>query len=210
MFSYWAKPGDTAYLSRFLNNHLSSVIRANPSRFVGLGTIPLQSPILAVDEMKRCKTDLNLNGIIIGSHVNDLGLDDPFFDPIWKTAEDLNLPLFVHPWDMQMKDRFAKYWLPYVVGMPAETTAAILAMIFSGVFERFPKLRVALAHGGGALPYLLGRAQHGFHVYPKDFKSNAFPPTKYLHQIYCDSLLHSEGALSLALNVLGEVILKII
>lgn len=206
MFSYWAKPSDTAYLCRLLNNHLSSVVRSNASRFVGLGTIPLQSPLLAVEEMKRCKIDLNLNGVIIGTHVNELGLDDPSFDPIWRTAEELNFPIFMHPWDMQMKERYNKFWLPYIVGMPSETSAAILSMIFSGVLERFGKLKIGLAHGGGALPYLFGRAEHGFNVYPSDFKTNSFPPNKYLNQIYCDSLVHNEEALKLALNLFGEVL----
>ncbi|CAG2100503.1 unnamed protein product [Medioppia subpectinata] len=204
MFSYWAKPNDTAYLCRLLNNHLASVVRSNPTKFVGLGTIPMQSPIHAVEEMKRCKMDLKLNGLIIGSHVNELGLDDPMFYPIWKAAEELDFPLFLHPWDMQMSGRFSKYWLPYIVGMPAETSGAVLAMIFSGVLERFPKLRIALAHGSGMLPYIIGRAEHGFHVYPADFKDNPFPPSKYMGRIFCDSLVHSEGALNLALNTFGE------
>jgi aminocarboxymuconate-semialdehyde decarboxylase len=209
MFSYWAKPTDTAYLCRLLNNHLSSVVRNNPLKFVGLGTIPMQSPVLAIEEMKRCKIDLNLNGIIVGSHVNELGLDDQQFDPIWKAAEDLNFPIFLHPWDMQMSGRLSKYWLPYIVGMPAETSAAVLAMIFGGVFERFPKLKVCLAHGGGMIPYIMGRAEHGFHVYPNDMqKCNAFPPSKYLGRIFSDSLVHTESALKLAIDVFGEVLIK--
>src|SRR5207237_9136196 len=97
------------------------------------------------------------------------------------TAEDLNAAIFVHPWDMMGKERMAKYWLPWLVGMPAESSLAICSMMFGGVFDRFPKLRVAFAHGGGASPGTIGRIEHGFHVRPDlvaiDNKRN---PRQYL------------------------------
>ncbi|MEY2504911.1 MAG: aminocarboxymuconate-semialdehyde decarboxylase, partial [Verrucomicrobiota bacterium] len=219
MFSYWAKPADALDLSRRLNDHIAEVVRAHPSRFAGLGTIPLQDPDLAAGELERCVRDLGLRGVEIGSHVDAnehchgadcRNLDHPSLDAIWRTAEELNAAVFVHPWDMLGKRRMQKYWLPWLVGMPAETSLAICSMMFSGVFDRFPKLRVAFAHGGGAFPFTIGRIEHAFHVRPDlvavDNKNN---PRSYLAQtgkparFYVDSLVHDAGALRLLIGLFG-------
>ena len=219
MFSYWAKPRDALELCRILNDHIADVVRANPKRFAGLGTLPLQDVDLAAQELTRCVRELGLHGVEIGTHVdaNDhchgpecRNLDHPSLDIVWKTAEDLNAAIFVHPWDMMGKDRMPKYWLPWLVGMPAESALAICSMIFGGVFERFPKLRVAFAHGGGSFPGTIGRIEHGFSVRPDlvaiDNKTN---PRKYLAsdkgpaRFYVDSLVHDADALRLLLNVFG-------
>ena len=166
MFSYWAKPRDALDLCRLLNDHMAEIVRRYPSRFVGLGTIPLQDVDLAAQELTRCVRELQLCGVEIGTHVdaNDhchgadcRNLDHPSLDVLWKTAEDLSAAIFVHPWDMMGQKRMPKYWLPWLVGMPAETSLAVCSMIFGGVFDRFPKLRVAFAHGGGAFPFTIGR-----------------------------------------------------
>ncbi|XP_076797191.1 2-amino-3-carboxymuconate-6-semialdehyde decarboxylase isoform X2 [Arvicanthis niloticus] len=116
MFSYWAKPKDTLELCKFLNNDLAATVARYPRRFVGLGTLPMQAPELAVEEMERCVKDLGFPGIQIGSHINMWDLNDPELFPIYTAAERLNCSLFVHPWDMQMDGRMAKYWLPWLVG----------------------------------------------------------------------------------------------
>ena len=162
MFSYWAKPTDALDLSRRLNDHIAEVVRDHPTRFAGLGTIPMQDPDLAAGELERCIRELGLRGAEIGTHVDanpnfgrvdTLNLDNAALQPVWNAAEELNAAIFVHPWDMLGSDRMPKYWLPWLVAMPAETSLAICSMIFGGVFERFPKLRVAFAHGGGAFPF---------------------------------------------------------
>ena len=219
MFSYWARPKDALDLSRFLNDHIAEVVRENPNRFVGLGTVPLQDVDLAAQEIERCVSQLGLRGVEIGTHVdpNDhchgpqcRNLDHPSLDIVWKTAEQLNAAIFVHPWDMMGTDRMPKYWLPWLVGMPAETSLAICSMIFGGVFERFPNLRVAFSHGGGAFPGTIGRIEHGFHVRPDlvaiDNKTN---PRKYLAndgrpaRFYVDSLVHDVEALKILLKLFG-------
>ncbi|XP_013791903.2 2-amino-3-carboxymuconate-6-semialdehyde decarboxylase-like isoform X2 [Limulus polyphemus] len=177
----------------------------NPHRFVGMATLPLQAPQLAVEEMRRCVTQLGMRSVMVGSHVNDWNLDNKSLDPVYKTAEDLDCSVFVHPWDMEEGGRMSKYWLPWLVGMPAETTTAICSMIFGGVFEKFPKLKVCFAHGAGAFPYTVGRIQHGFRVRPDLCATdNDKPPVNYLGRIYADSLVHSNEALKLIMNVLGE------
>ena len=219
MFSYWAKPADALDLSRFLNDHIAEVVRENPTRFVGLGTVPLQDADLAAQELDRCMRELGLCGAEIGTHVDPnehchgpdcRNLDHRSLDVVWKTAEQLNAALFVHPWDMMGKERMPKYWLPWLVGMPAETCLAICSMVFGGIFERFPKLRVAFAHGGGAFPFTIGRIEHAFYVRPDlvaiDNKTN---PRKYLAtdrtpaRFYVDSLVHDADALKILLKLFG-------
>jgi aminocarboxymuconate-semialdehyde decarboxylase len=220
MFSYWAKPRDTLELSRTLNDHIAEVVREHPKRFAGLGTIPLQEVDLAAQELARCVRELGLRGVEIGTHVDPnnhchgpdcRNLDHPSLDVVWKTAQDLNAAIFVHPWDMMGKERMPKYWLPWLVGMPAETSLAICSMIFGGVFERFPKLRVAFSHGGGAFPGTIGRIEHGFHVRPDLVAiDNKTEPRKYLAhgkqpaRFYVDSLVHDAEALELIVKLFGS------
>ncbi|MEY2499811.1 MAG: aminocarboxymuconate-semialdehyde decarboxylase [Verrucomicrobiota bacterium] len=219
MFSYWAKPQDALDLSRRLNDHIAEVVRAHPSRFAGLATIPLQDPDLAASELERCVRDLGLGGAQIGTHVDanqhfgrldTLNLDNAALQPVWSAAERLGAAIFVHPWDMVGKERMPKYWLPWLVGMPAETSLAICSMIFGGVFGRFPKLRVAFAHGGGAFPFTIGRIEHAFHVRPdlcaidnketpRSFLATAEQPARF----YVDSLVHDADALRLLVKLFG-------
>ncbi len=219
MFSYWAKPHDALDLSRRLNDHIAEVVRAYPKRFVGLGTVPLQDGDLAALELERCVRQLNLRGVEIGTHVDasplsgradTLNLDNASLQPIWSAAEKLNASIFVHPWDMMGRERMPKYWLPWLVGMPAETSLAICSMMFGGVFDRFPKLRVAFAHGGGGFPFTIGRIEHAFHVRPDLVATNnAANPRKYLAngdtpaRFYVDSLVHDADALRLLLKLFG-------
>ena len=165
MFSYWATPKDTLTLSKFLNDHIAEIVERYPTRFVGLGTVPMQDPKLAIKELERCMK-IGLSGIQIGSHINDWNLSEPALFPVFEAAAELGAAIFVHPWDMMAKDKMERYWLPWLVGMPAETSLAICSMIFGGVFERLPDLRVAFAHGGGSFPATIGRIEHGFDVRP--------------------------------------------
>ncbi len=218
MFSYWAKPADALDLSRRLNDHIAEVVRANPGRFSGLGTIPLQDPGLAAEELRRCVEELGLRGVEIGTHIDantylsraTTNLDNRALDPVWSAAEQVNAGVFVHPWDMVGKERMPKYWLPWLVGMPAETSLAICSMMFGGVFDRFPGMRVAFAHGGGAFPFTAGRVEHGFAVRPDLCAvDNKTHPRSYLADgnkpahFYVDSLVHDPAALRFLLQLFG-------
>src|ERR1051326_3056878 len=203
MFSYWAKAQDCLEVSKYLNDHIAEIILRYPKRFVGLGTVPLQSPELAIKELERCKK-IGLAGIQIGSHVNDWNLNDENLFPVFQACEEMNIPIFVHPWEMIGQDKMKKYWLPWLVGMPAETSLAICSMIFGGVFERLPKLRVAFAHGGGSFPATIGRVEHGFDSRPDlvavDNKKN---PREYLGKFWLDSLTHDEEMLRYIVKLIG-------
>jgi aminocarboxymuconate-semialdehyde decarboxylase len=204
MFSYWARPEHALDLARLLNDHIAEVVRQYPKRFAGLGTLPMQAPELAIRELERCIQELHLCGVQIGSHVNDWNLDAPEIFPILAAAERLGAAVFVHPWDMMAKERMTKYWLPWLVGMPAETSLAVCSLIFGGVLERLPRLRIAFAHGGGAFPGTIGRIQHGFEVRP-DLCAVATrrEPRSFLGHFYLDSLVHDADALRHLIRLVG-------
>lgn len=204
MFSYWAKPGDTLDLAKILNDHIAEIVAEFPNRFVGLGTLPMQAPDLAIKELERCINALGLAGIEIGSHVNDWNLDDANLFPVFEAVQELGAAVFVHPWDMMGKDAMRKYWLPWLVGMPAETSRAICSMIFGGIFERLPGLRVAFAHGGGSFPATIGRIEHGFNVRPDLCAvDNDVNPRHYLGKFYLDSLVHDTTVLKYLIELVG-------
>jgi aminocarboxymuconate-semialdehyde decarboxylase len=204
LFHYWAKGPDALDTARYFNDFIAGVVEAHPSRFVGLGTVPLQDPQLAIAEMHRCLDELGMVGIEIGSHVNAWNLSAPELFPFFKACEEANASLFIHPWDMMGKEHMERYWLPWLVGMPAETSRAICSMIFGGVFERLPKLKVAFAHGGGSFPATISRIEHGFNVRPDlcavDNKKN---PKSYLGKFYIDSLVHDERILDYLIDLMG-------
>lgn len=205
MFNYWAKPVETYDLSRFLNDHIAGVVRDNPSRFIGLGTLPMQDTGLSVKELERCMKELGLAGIEIGTHIHGKNLDDPDVCEIFHACEEMNAAVFVHPWDMLGKDRMPEYWLPWLVGMPAETSLAICSMIFGGVFEKYKNLKVCFAHGGGSFPFSIGRIEHGFHVRPDLVQTrNKVNPRNYLGKFYLDSLVHDEMAMKFLIDLIGE------
>ena len=205
MFSYWAQPKHTYLLSRLLNDDIANVVQNNPKRFVGLGTIPMQDEKLAVRELERCIQDLRFPGIQIGSNINGKNLSSQKFFPIFEAAADLGSCIFVHPWNIMGKNQMEKYWLPWLVGMPAETSRAICSMIFSGIFEKLPNLRVAFAHGGGAFPATIGRIQHGYDSRPDLCAiDNNVDPTDYLGKFWIDSLVHDFEMLEFLLKKVGN------
>jgi aminocarboxymuconate-semialdehyde decarboxylase len=205
MFSYWAKPKDTLDLARLLNDHVAEIVAAHPNRFVGLGTLPMQAPELAIRELERCVKELNFPGVQIGTNINGKNLDDAAHFPIFEAAQRLGACIFVHPWEVVGRERMPKYFLPWLVGMPAETTLAICSLIFGGVFDRLPNLRWCFAHGGGSFVGTVGRIAHGFVSRPDlcavECRTN---PRDYLGRFYVDSLVHCPDALQMLLNAVGH------
>ncbi len=205
LFNYWARPSDGLDTSRFFNDHIAEVTSKNSGRFISLGTLPMQDTELAVREMERCMTDLGMAGVEIGTNINGINLNEERFYPFFQRAEQLGCAIFIHPWEMMGEQQIQKYWLPWLVGMPAETSRAICSMIFGGIFEKFPKLRVAFAHGGGSFPATIGRIAHGFDVRPDLVAiDNKVPPADYIGKFWIDSLVHDERALRFIIEVMGE------
>jgi aminocarboxymuconate-semialdehyde decarboxylase len=184
---------------------MAGVQADNPKRFIGLGTVPMQAPDLAIKEMERCVKQLGLKGIEIGSNINQMNLDDPSLYPFWEAAQDLQVPIMVHPWQMMGEEYMKKYFMPWLVGMPAETTRAVCAMIFGGIFDKFPKLKVLFTHGGGSFVFTLGRIDHGFECRPDLCQVNiSKKPSEYLKNFWVDSITHDEGALKYLVDHIGH------
>ena len=204
MFSYWAQPDHALDLSRFLNDHLAETVAAHPGRFEGLGTIPLQDPQRAIGELERCIGELGLRGVQIGSHVNAWNLDAEELFPVFEAAERLGAAVFVHPWEMMGRAEMPRHWLPWLVGMPAETARAACSLAMGGVLERLPRLRVGLAHGGGSFPLTIGRIDHGYRVRPDLCATmSSRPPSAFLDRFVYDSLLHDAAGLRHLVDLVG-------
>ena len=204
MFNYWAKDEHALETSKFLNDDLAKVVSEHPKRFLGLSTVPLQNPQLAARELERCTTKLGLSGVQIGSHIGEVNLDHESLFPFYEAAQDLGAAIMVHPWDMMGKETMKDYWLPWLVGMPAETTRAMCSMIFGGVFDQFPRLKVLFAHGGGAFAHTIGRIEHGFHVRPDLCQVRTKrSPRDYLGSFYVDSITHDPKALMTNIELYG-------
>jgi aminocarboxymuconate-semialdehyde decarboxylase len=204
MFSYWAKPLDCLALSEFLNDHIGKLVEKYPKQYIGLGTVPMQDTELAVKELERFK-EIGLVGLQIGSNINDENLNEERFYPVFEACERLNLAVMVHPWNMMGEKNMQRYWLPWLVGMPAETSRAICSMIFGGIFEKLPKLRVMYAHAGGSFLPTIGRIEHGFNCRPDLVAiDNNFNPRNYISKFWVDSITHDPLILEYVLKLQGS------
>lgn len=203
MFSYWAKPLDCLDLSKYLNDHIAEIIHKHPKNYLGLGTIPMQDSELAIQELERCR-QIGLSGIQIGSNINDLNLNEDRFLPVFEACEKLGMAVLVHPWNMMGQKQMQRYWLPWLVGMPAETARAVCSLIFGGIFERYPLLRVNFAHAGGSFLATLGRIEHGFECRPDLVAiDNVVNPRQYLRKFWVDSITHDPLMFEYVLKLQG-------
>lgn len=202
-FSYWAPAEQAEVLARVQNDFIADLVNQYPTKFIGLGAVPLQNVEVAIREMDRCKHELGLSGIEIGTNVNGVNLDDPQFIEFFEMAEKWEVPLFIHPWETLGKERMPRHNLMYTVGMPSETALAGASLILGGIMDKFPKLKVCLAHGGGALPYLLPRLDQGWKVWPH-LRLLDKPPSHYAKQFYYDSLVNEPVNLNYLLQNFGH------
>ncbi len=195
LFAYFAKPEHCMETSRYLNDQIAEIVAKYPKNYVGLATIPMQDAELAVQELERLP-EIGLKGIQIGSNINDKNLHEEEFYPVWEACEKLNLAVMIHPWNMMGKEQMGRYWLPWLVGMPAETTRAMCSMIFGGVLDKFPNLRVCFSHAGGSFFGTIGRIEHGFNCRP-DLVAiyNPTNPREYIGKFWIDSITHDAAAL---------------
>ncbi len=204
MFSYWAKTADCVSLSQFLNDHIAELVQRYPKNYIGLGTIPMQDTEEAIKELERIKS-IGLVGIQIGSNINDENLSEEKFFPIFEACERLGLAIMVHPWQMMGFDSMKKYWLPWLVGMPAETSRAACSLIFGGVLERLPNLRICFSHAGGSFLPTIGRIEHGYNCRPDLVAiDNPINPREYLGKFWVDSITHDLDALKYILKLQGS------
>ena len=204
LFSYWAKPKDCLELSEFLNDHIAALIQEYPQNYIGLATIPMQDSEIAIKELERAKS-IGLVGIQIGSNINDENLSEEKFFPIFEACERLGMAVLIHPWQMMGFGSMEKYWLPWLVGMPAETSRAACSMIFGGVLERLPNLRICFSHAGGSFLPTIGRIEHGFNSRPDLVAvDNPINPRDYIGKFWVDCITHDIEALKYILTLQGS------
>jgi aminocarboxymuconate-semialdehyde decarboxylase len=204
LFAYFSKPKDGLEVARFLNDDLANLVNKYPKKYIGLGSLPMQDPELAVQELFRIK-ELGLKGVQIGSNVQDKNLNEPDFFPVWEACEKLGLAVLVHPWNMMGKKKMSKYWLPWLVGMPAETSRAMCSMIFGGIFDKFPDLRVNFCHASGSFLSTIGRIEHGFNSRPDLVAcDNLKNPREYCGHFWVDCITHDQDMLHYVLKMQGS------
>jgi len=184
------------------NNGIAEVVRAYPHRFVGMATVPMQDVDKAVVELERAIHELRLKAVEIGSNINGKNLDEPEFWPFYEKAQELDIPIYVHPLNVAGADRMQRYWLANLIGNALDTSIAIASIIFGGVLERFPRLRFLFSHAGGFSPFMRGRWEHGYQYVP-ECRSIPKPPSEYFKLIYFDTVIHFSPALAYLVNTVG-------
>jgi aminocarboxymuconate-semialdehyde decarboxylase len=193
---YHLSPEAGSWLCRVQNEALSEIVANRPDRYCAAAMVPLQSPDASAKELRRAVRDLGHRAVQIGSRVEEEGLDSPAFDPFWREAESLNVPIIIHPADLAAPARHQRLFLHILVGNPSETAYAAAALLLGGVFDRFPKLRVLLVHGGGCVPYQFGRVARGRTASPPFARGTArLELDRYADNLFYDTILHDDVAL---------------
>lgn len=200
-YHYWAEPQLAERICRLANEGTAAHCAKAPDRLHGLGLIPLQHPGLAVELLDH-SLDQGLRGVEISSHAPGHELSDPAYEPLWSRAEETGALLLLHPFGCTLDERLDQWYLSNTVGQPAENAVALSHLIFSGVLDRHPGLKLIAAHGGGYLPTHLGRSDHAWRVRP-DAQGCARQPSSYLKQLYFDSLVHAPHVLRELLRAAG-------
>ncbi|HEU5422817.1 MAG TPA: amidohydrolase family protein [Nitrolancea sp.] len=188
--------------SRALNDSLARAQARDSERFIGFATVPLQDAEAAAQELERASGELGLQGVEILTSVNGVGLDTPALDRFWRAAERVGLPILVHPHYVSGAERMGDYHLRNLIGNPAETAQAGARLLFGGVIERFPGLKLVLSHGGGALPHLIGRLRQGYAV-RAETRARASDPLAGLTRLYYDTVVFDPTVLRHLVELVG-------
>jgi aminocarboxymuconate-semialdehyde decarboxylase len=187
-------------LYRRYNDRMAEAVELYPDRLVGLATLPVQDVDAAISELDRAVKELHLGGIQLGSNIHGQNLDERRLWPLYQRLTDLDVPVLLHPYYVAAPERMSRYWLINLIGNPFDSTIAVGSLIFGGVLEDFPDLRIVVAHGGGAAPYIAGRWQRGYEAFDA-CRSIPKSPLTYLRQLYFDSLAHSAPSRALLVDV---------
>jgi aminocarboxymuconate-semialdehyde decarboxylase len=185
------------------NDQIAKLVAAHPDRFLGIATLPLQAPQRAADELRRAVRTLGFRGAMIGSNAQGRNLDDPSLEPLWATAAELDALMLIHPYNVAGADRLRSYYLNNLIGNPLDTTIAAACLVFGGVLERHPKLKVLLVHGGGFVPYQAGRWVHGWKVRPEPQVNLKQSPEPWIDRFYYDTILHAQPQLEFLVDSVG-------
>jgi aminocarboxymuconate-semialdehyde decarboxylase len=199
---YWAPPEFGVQLAEIHNDAASAAHMRHPQRFVGLATLPMQAPELAVRELERAAKLPGMRGLYLATHINGKNLDEKSFFPVYAKCEELGWPILLHPMDPLAADRLSRYYLINFLGNPFETAVAATSLMFGGVLDAFPKLEVMLPHAGGTFPALIGRLDHGTRVRP-EVKHMKQPPSSYLRRFRYDTIGHNEQIIMNLVRMVG-------
>ncbi|WP_108661120.1 amidohydrolase family protein [Acuticoccus kandeliae] len=201
-YHYWAEPDLGLESARLINDRVAEVVGETPDRFVGLGTLPLQAPELAVAELRRLVRDLGLKGVEISSNVAGAELSEPRFAPVFAAAEELGILVFIHPLGFTQGERISEHYLNNLIGNPLESAIAVAHLIFGGVLDRHPGLKICVAHGGGYLPTYIGRMDHAFH-HREDCRGCRNAPSTYLKDMSFDTVVFDPDQLDYLVRKYG-------
>ncbi|RZF60667.1 amidohydrolase [Sphingomonas populi] len=201
-YYYWADFDLAAEIVRLQNTHIARLVADHPKRLLGLGGVALQHPALAVEQLDHAVRHLGLRGVEISTLIDGRDLDDPEFEAFWQRAEELAAVVFIHPLGTSLGSRLDRFYLSNIIGQPLETTIALSKLIFSGVLDRRPGLKLLAAHGGGYLPTYAARSDHAWANRP-DSHAMARPLSDYLRQIHFDILLYKPEAVAALAAVVG-------
>ena len=201
-YYYWADVDLARQIVATQNEHIASVCADHPDRLRGLGNVALQHRKLSVEQLTDCVRKFGLRGVEISSAVNGLELSDPHFELFWSKAEELGCLVFIHPLGTSLGERLNRHYLGNIIGQPIETTIALSHLIFGGVLDRYPGLKICAAHGGGYLPSYIGRSDHSFNVRPEAARIK-HKPSEYLRRIYFDSLVYTAEGLRHLIEEVG-------
>jgi len=194
-YYYWAEPALASEIVRLQNEAIAESCAKHPTRLVGLGTVALQHPKLAVEQLTHAVKVLGLKGVEISTSVNGQELDAPALAPFWAQAEALGALVFIHPFGTTLGERTATHYLVNTIGQPLETTLALSHLIFGGVLDQHPDLKIVAAHGGGYLPTYIGRSDHAFKVRPEAAVATTRLPSEHLKRIWFDTVIYDTMAL---------------
>lgn len=199
---FWADAAFARDLCQINNDEYADLVSRHPGRFIGIASVPMQDMRMALAETERAVTAKHLNGVMTTTNVTGRYLDDPYFWPLYELLEELDVPLFMHPAHPFGADKLKDFHLSFLLGLPADTTLTVARLIFSGTLDRFPKLRLFVPHGGGLLPFLAGRLDHGFAVRPECGKIQR-RPAEYLDRMLLDSIVFSPDTLRFVATTAG-------
>ncbi len=203
LFYYWVSPEVALKVAKMANNSIKEAVSAYPDRLRGAATVPMQDIDLAVTELCRCVQDLGFKAVQIGCNIEGQQLDDPTFLPFFKACEEVGAIVLLHPYYVGAKGAFANYYLTNFYGNPLDSAMAVASLIFGGVFDKYPKLKVCVAHGGGFFPYQAGRLEHGYKVRQEPKVNGCNSPRSYLTNLYFDSILFDEKSLRFLVDFAG-------
>ena len=193
--SYWAAPAESLRLERMFNDRVAQAVRDNPRRFIGLGGVPLHAPEMAVAELVRCVTDLRLAGVGISTMAGDLEIGDPKLRPFWAKAEELGAVIYIHPAGNADR-RFQSFHLWNSIGQNFEEAMAIASLMYEGILDAFPDVKICISHGGGYMPLALGRIARNYLEKPSTRANMSKSPAEYLRMLYYDSCVYEPEVLA--------------